>query len=1428
MNDRPSPNLSDFLAGGGEMAKLIRSIDWSESPLGPIESWPQSLRTTVSLCLASTFPISIAWGPGHVQIYNDGYWPICGGKHPHSMGQDFTECWASAWPVIGEAFDRCLAGEASYIENQRLFLDRKGYLEETFFTFSFSPIPDESGGVGGLFHPVIEQTAKMLSERRTRALRDLTARTGKAKKVDDVLRFAAEVLADYDFDVPFALLYRIDADGTAASLSASTGLPPQTPASPERVELAAEPACWPFADAVRAGSSVIVADLAQRFGPLPCGPYPEPAHTAFVLPIAQPGSTATIAVLVAGASARLPLDDMYRGFFDLIAATVTAAVANARACEDETHRAEALAALDLAKTAFFSNVSHEFRTPLTLMLGPMEDSLGDPGSGLSANQRTNLEVAHRNALRLLKLVNTLLDFSRIEAGRVKAAFQPTDLAALTAELASNFRSACERAGLTLTVDCATLPAPVYVDRDMWEKIVLNLLSNAFKFTLAGGIAVTLRAAGPAGVELAVQDSGIGIPEAELPRLFERFHRVEGASGRTHEGSGIGLALVQDLVKLHGGRMGAESVAGHGSVFRVAVPLGTAHLPPDSICEAPAPSATNGHARAFVEEALHWLPDALADAARDLGSADGMAPLPLADGAGRPRVLLADDNADMRAYVTRILQAGGYDVTAVPDGLAALAAARAGSPPDLVLSDVMMPHLDGFGLLRALRGDPVMAGVVVILLSARAGEEARLDGLAAGADDYLVKPFSARELRARVDGAVRLSRLRRASAARERELHAALGSEHVFRTVVEAAPTAIIVADSAGRMLLANPETARMFGYAPEEMIGQPVEMLLPEASRDQHRPLRESYVAAPQKRAMGAGRDLMGRTKDGREVPIEVALNPIATTAGLSVLAMVTDIGERKRAENGRALLAAIVEFSDDAIIGKTLDGIITSWNGGAETMLGWRAAETIGKSIMLILPPDRIEEERGILARVRNGQSVNHYETERLRRDGSTIPASLTISPIRDAAGRVVGASKILRDITAQHRAEAALRQANETLEQRVAERTRELAQQLEGRRNAEAALAQAQKMEAVGQLTGGIAHDFNNLLTVISGNLHFVAEIGKSNDRLRRLAASMQRAVERGARLTGQLLAFARRQPLQPEVLRLDQLVRDFSTLVQRALGETVQLEINSDRSLWACEIDPSQFEAAVLNLVINARDAMPNGGRLTITARNVQHPGDHDLSAGKFVAVSVADTGRGMTPEVVEHAIEPFFTTKEVGKGSGLGLSQVYGFVQQSGGALRIDSSPGDGTRITMLFPQTDAALSPVEADAAEPLIAELRRAQVLVVEDDVELLDLVMETLTDSGLQVFGAHDGQEALALLGEHPDVRLMLSDVVMPNGTSGVELAREAQRRWPDLRVMLMSGYPRDELGRFGGTTAFPFLAKPFRPGELVDWLDRNLKAEA
>jgi signal transduction histidine kinase/FixJ family two-component response regulator len=705
--DTPQPSAADWLIGGGEMGARFRAHDWSRTPLGAIESWAHSLRSALSICLGSRFPIVLYWGADRTVFYNDAYAEILGTKHPWALGRACREVWSEIWDVIAPMLDGVVAsGKATWSDDQLLLLERRGYAEECYFSFSFSPVRGASGQVEGIFTAVMETTRRVLGERRLRALRDLGARAALAKGEDDAWRAAAATAADNPADLSFALLYRAEAEGSVARLAAAHGV--EHP--PSAIKLPGEG----FAGAL-------------------------------VLPVARPGA-APYGYLVAGTGSRRTLDDEYRGFLALFADHVATGIANARAYEDERRRATALAELDRAKTAFFSNVSHEFRTPLTLMLGPLEDL---QAAALPAEGRALVEAAQRNGQRLLKLVNTLLDFARIEAGRTQASYEPTELAALTADLAANFRAACERAGLRLKVDCPPVVEPGFVDREMWEKIVLNLVSNAFKFTLAGGIEVSLKE-GAAHFELAVSDTGCGIPASELPHMFERFHRVQDARGRSHEGSGIGLALVNELVKLHGGSIAVESRLDEGSRFTVTLPKGSAHLPPERVKAPRAASSTALRADAYVAEALGWLP-------RGGGSARS-----------RPqstqRILVADDNADMREYVRRLL-IEQYEVETVADGCAALAAARA-RRPELIISDVMMPRLDGFGLIRELRADAELAAIPVILLSARAGEEARIEGLGMGADDYLVKPFSPRELLVRVGALVKSAELhRRANEAR---------------------------------------------------------------------------------------------------------------------------------------------------------------------------------------------------------------------------------------------------------------------------------------------------------------------------------------------------------------------------------------------------------------------------------------------------------------------------------------------------------------------------------------------------------------------------------------------------------------------------------------------------------------------------------------
>jgi signal transduction histidine kinase/CheY-like chemotaxis protein len=666
------------------------------------------------------------------------------------MGQPVSECWSEIWHILKPLIDTPFnGGPATWMDDIPLEINRHGFVEETHFTIAYSPVPDDTAprGIGGVLATVHEITDKVVGERRVVALRDLGSRSADAKTAEAACAAAAATLANHTKDIPFALLYLIDPDGKRARLAGTAGIGMGAAASPRVIELEgrSSSAVWQLLEAIGSEEMVIVDDLGSRFECVPGGAWSDPPNSAVMVPVRSNKAHELTGLLVAGVSPRLRLDDLYRSFFDLVAAQIATSIANARAYEEERKRAEALAEIDRAKTAFFSNVSHEFRTPLTLMLGPLEDALAGSPDALP-QRREDLALVHRNGLRLLRLVNTVLDFSRIEAGRVQASYKPVDLASYTTELASVFRAAVDKAGLKLTVDCPSEGEPVWVDRDMWEKIVLNLLSNAFKYTLAGGITVRLRQKRGRAV-LAVKDTGSGIPEYEIRRLFDRFHRVEGTRGRTHEGTGIGLALVQELAKLHGGTVRAESVCGKGSTFTVTIPLGTAHLPPDRLRAERTIRSTALGAQPYVAEALRWLPGGNGgDDAVPPGIERPILPEPPPVASGSPgeraRILLADDNADMRDYVRRLLSSR-YDVRVVASGEEALAVLRAESPPDLLLSDIMMPHMDGYALLRTVRSDPALADLPVVFLSARAGEEASVEGLEAGADDYLVKPFGAR-------------------------------------------------------------------------------------------------------------------------------------------------------------------------------------------------------------------------------------------------------------------------------------------------------------------------------------------------------------------------------------------------------------------------------------------------------------------------------------------------------------------------------------------------------------------------------------------------------------------------------------------------------------------------------------------------------------
>lgn len=660
-------------------------------------------------------------------------------------------------------------------------------------------------------------------------------------------------------------------------------------------------------------------------------------------------------------------------------------------------------------------------------------------------------------------------------------------------------------------------------------------------------------------------------------------------------------------------------------------------------------------------------------------------------------------------------------------------------------------------------------------------------------------------------------------------------ESELRAVLDALPAAVYTTDANGRITYFNRAAAELAGREPE--LGKDEWCVTWRLYNADGTPL--PHNACPMAVALREDRPIRGveavlERPDGRRIPFMPYPTPLHNRSGSLVGAvnMLIDISDRKAAENARAYLAAIIESSDDAIVSKNLNGIVTSWNRGAEAIFGYRADEIVGHPIYLLFPPDRLEEEELILNRIRRGEKVEHFETVRRRKDGCDIDVSLTISPVRDDHGRITGVSKIARDITEKRRAEAVLRDLNENLEQRVAERTRELAManerlmtEVAEREQTEAVLLQAQKMEAVGQLASGLAHDFNNLLAAVLGNLELL-EMRLADERLLKLAQAATRSARRGAKLNEQMLAFSRKQHLSPRPVDVNALILGVDELLRRALGGTAEISIATAPDLWPAAVDPHQLELVLLNLAINARDAMPNGGQLLIETRNVKAVDvEHslDLGPGDYVLISVTDTGVGMSPEVLARACEPFYTTKELGKGSGLGLAQVYGVARQSGGGLALKSVVGKGTTVELHLPRSlDNVVLGSEARADSDAPATQGRARVLVVDDHDEVREVIVAYLDALGYQAMQARSGQTALDSLDSSCDsVDLLIADYAMPE-MSGIELLQAARRKCPDLPVIIVTGYA-DAAGIDACIDAV-LLKKPFRMNELGSTLGAAL----
>ncbi len=666
-------NAGDQGLGPSVGPPSARILEWPHAAPAPAAAWPPSLRAAISIMLASGFPTLIAWGPEGTQLYNDACRAVLGATTSQGpIGRRASPCWEEIRAtLLDPMFQQLMSGaKPIWIEDLLLVVDRSGYFEEAYFTFSCSAIRDETGDPIGMLATFVETTARVLSERRLRMLGELAAHAFTARSADVACQNVAGTLEAHENDLPFFLLYLADADGRRARLCASAGVAADSDASPPTLDLVDDTAdaVWPVAHVARTGQPEVRDDLRPLTGCLSGGPWAEAAHTALAVPIAPSADSPAIGVLVAGISPRRPLDDDYRSFLQLVGAHIASALSSALAYEAERERGDAMTDLDRAKTSFFTRVAEEFRTSLTLMLGPAGELLADAHGRLPAGQREQVTILHANAVHLLRLADTLLAFLRMDSGRVEPSFEPTDVAALTREAA--------------------------------DRVV----------------------PGPAGVPV------------------------------------------------------------------------------------------SGGAAAVVEDAMRWLPEDRAPGSRKSGASAAAVPAPDSGGA---RILVADHHPEICSYLLRLL-GDRWAVDCVGDGGAALDAVRE-RRPDLVIADVMMPGLDGVAFVRELRADPRTATIPVLLLSARVNEEARVEGLEAGAADYVAKPFSSRELVAKVQTHIELSRLR-AQADRERARLRALFTE---------APVPICILRGPDHVYeFANPPYAELVGN--RDLVGRNVRAALPE------------------------------------------------------------------------------------------------------------------------------------------------------------------------------------------------------------------------------------------------------------------------------------------------------------------------------------------------------------------------------------------------------------------------------------------------------------------------------------------------------------------------------------------------------------------------------------------------------------------------
>jgi PAS domain S-box-containing protein len=1241
--------IPEFLAGGGEMGARIREYDWSGTPLGPIQSWPHSLRTCIRIMLTSRQPIWIGWGKELIKFYNDPYKAIVGGKHPRALGSPASVVWKDIWKDIEPMLKRVMENdEGTYAESQLLIMERNGYPEETYYTFSYTPIPGDDGGTAGMICANTDDTDRIISQRQLRTLTHLGKCLTGSRSNDDIISRTLETLKENAQDFPFVRFYCMEADG--AKLFCPPGVEENDHEMLPWIDFQTDaPVAATFKEAATSRSLQVLKNLDAVMGPIPRGAWEVPAQTAIVLPIGLSGNE-PYGFLVIGQNPYRLLDEKYSSFFLLAADQVANSFSEVHRLEEERKRAEALAVIDKAKTTFFSNISHEFRTPLTLLMGPIQDTLNDPGTILP--NRNRMELAYRNVLRMQKLVNTLLEFSRIEAGRVEGKFSRVDIVSLTQDLSGTFRSAIEKAGMQLHFNANDITGDVYVDKEMWEKIVLNLISNAFKYSRQGVIEISVMHSGY-HVQLVVSDTGVGIPADQLDKIFERFHRVETSQGRSQEGTGIGLAMVKELVKLHHGTIDVSSKPGEGSTFTVTIPMGRQHLPDDKIVESSAVNVDPTYSLATIQEALKWIPE-------HSNTEDNAMNARASAGSNKYKVVLADDNSDMRQYVQYLLS-DRFDVVTAVDGQQALDKMLA-HKPDLLLSDVMMPGLDGFELLEKVRNHPDLKNIPVIFLSARAGEEAKVEGLSAGADDYLVKPFSTKELVARVEANIKISRAR-------------IAAENNLRNVIRQSPVAMTILKGEHFIIeMANEKALELWGKPHKAVINRPTLEAFPELVGQGFFKILNDIYTTGQPFIAQEMPVMLERNGKPELLYINFTYEPLRNVEGMieGIVGVGIDVSEEMHAkqamEQSSRELNEMANAMPQLVWMANQQGDILYYN---DRITGFSGAQKMSDgtwSSSGLIHPEDLPTTRAAWKHAIDNGIVYQVEHRMLMKDGSYRWHLTRSIPLTDETGHITKWFGTATDIHAS-------REQSSLLEDEVKKRTRELN---------EMNISLQQSNKDLQQFAHVASHDLREPLRKIktfTGRLADEQDISFS-EKAAAYIGKINSASDRMLTMIEGVLNYSMINAMEQKTgdVNLDEVMHNIES--------DLELLISQKKATIHYEHLPTIEGAAVLlyqlfyNLINNSlkfssADTPPV---IVISSSYIEK------DKKQFVIINVEDNGIGFEQAQAEKIFDTFarLNPKDRFEGTGLGLSLCRRIVQRHGGDICATGEKGKGATFMIELP------------------------------------------------------------------------------------------------------------------------------------------------